>query len=67
VKLEQKLNKMHEISDKINALGRNDYLTIKDFNFWNDNLDKIKSELEDEYNHWKDEKELDATFIGKRI
>ena len=58
---------MHEISDKINALGRNDYLTIKDFNFWNDNLDKIKSELEDEYNHWKDEKELDVTFIEKRI
>lgn len=67
MKLEQKLNKMHEISDKIDSLKRGEFLTIKDFNFWNDNIDKIKSELEEEYNYWKDEKKLDRTFIGRKF
>ncbi len=67
MKLEQKLDKMHEISDKIDSLKRGEFLTIKDFNFWNDNIDKIKSGLEEEYNYWKDEKKLDRTFIGRKF
>jgi hypothetical protein len=67
MRLEQKLNKMHEISDKINSLKRGEFLTKKEFEFWNDNIDKTKSELEEEYNYWKHELKLDNSFINKRI
>ena len=67
MKLEQKLNKMHEISDKIDSLKGGEFLTINEFRFWNDNIDNIKSELEEEYNYWKHELKLDNSFINKRI